>query len=449
MNILLVEDEPMTRVSLTDTLRREGHKVLPCPDGHVATEALATDRYDLMITDLNLPGPDGLALLQQARELSPSPHVIIMTAYASTETAVEALRRGAYDYITKPFQTDEILARVRNLVRLHDVELENTALKQRIARADDDRIVGSSDCMVRLNETIDAIAPGEANVLIQGPSGTGKELVARAVHSRSARHGKPFVAVNCSAIPDTLVESELFGHRKGAFTGADRNHQGYFQRARGGSLFIDEIDDLPLATQVKLLRVIQEREIEPVGGGAAEPIDIRLIAATKQDLKELARQGRFREDLYYRLNVIPLHLPTLAERKEDIPALIEHFAARLGRTGGFTIDSAQYKVMMAYDWPGNVRELGNVVERMLALPGVAVADLIEGQISRGAGSIGLAGSAAVEPGDMSGRSYREFMQQCEQKILRWALDQAGGNISRAAKLLDLPRSTLRSKLEHH
>ncbi len=447
MKILMVEDEPMTRVALTDTLRREGHEVLPCPDGNVAVEALNADSYDLMITDLNLPGPGGLELLQRAKELDPAPHVIIMTAYASTETAVEALRRGAYDYVTKPFQTDEILARVRNLARLHDVERENTELRRRIAVTDEDRIVGTSACMVKLNETIDAIAPGEANVLIQGPSGTGKELVARAVHARSSRSQGPFVAVNCSAIPDTLVESELFGHRKGAFTGADRDHKGYFQRARGGSLFIDEIDDLPLATQVKLLRVIQEREIEPVGGGAAQAIDIRLIAATKQDLKALAGEGRFREDLYYRLNVIPLLLPTLKERKEDIPALIEHFAKRLGQSGAFAIDSAQYKVMMAYDWPGNVRELGNVVERMIALPGVSVADLIDGAINAVGSGLGQDLPPAARA-DLSGRSYRQYMQHCEDQVLQWALGQAQGNISRAAKLLDLPRSTLRSKLEN-
>ena len=445
---MLVEDEPMTRIALADTLRKEGHEVLPCPDGHVATDGLTAERYDLVITDLNLPGPDGLALLQQAKGLRNPPDVIIMTAYASTETAVEALRRGAYDYITKPFQPDEVLARVRNLARLHEVELENTELRRRIAVADEDRIVGASACMVKLNETIDAIAPGEANVLIQGPSGTGKELVARAVHTRSSRCDGPFVAVNCSAIPETLVESELFGHRKGAFTGADRDHRGYFQRARGGSLFIDEIDDLPLATQVKLLRVIQEREIEPVGGGAAQAIDIRLIAATKQDLKALATQGRFREDLYYRLNVIPLRLPTLAERKEDIPALIEHFAGRLGRPGDFNIDSAQYKVMMAYEWPGNVRELGNVVERMIALPNVSVAELIDRPLNGLRGGLESAKLPLAAPTDLAQLGYRDFMQQCEDQLLNWALGEAEGNISLAAKLLDLPRSTLRSKLEN-
>jgi len=447
VRILLVEDERMTRTALTDTLRREGHEVTPCPDGHVAMEALESLEFELVLTDLNLPGPDGMAILDKAGRRTTPPRVMIMTAYASTETAVEALRLGACDYITKPFRTDEVLARVRNIDRLFLVEQENTELRRRITGRDEDRIVGNSPCMIQLNNTIDTIAPGEYNVLIQGPSGTGKELVARAVHARSQRRGGPFVAVNCSAIPETLMESELFGHRKGAFTGADRDHAGFFQRARGGSLFIDEIDDLPLAVQVKLLRVIQEREIEPVGGGAAEAIDFRLIAATKKDLKALAAEGRFREDLYYRLNVIPLKLPTLAERREDIPALIEHFAVKLGQAGHLDIDPAQYRVMMAYDWPGNVRELGNVVERMVALPGISVTDLLEGDLHPQAETPAAADPASPLEGPLGGMSYRDHMQACEDRLLGWALHQADGNISTAARLLDLPRSTLRSKLD--
>ena len=448
MRIMLVEDERMTRVALTGTLRREGHEVTPCPDGHAALAALAGGSFDLVLTDLNLPGPDGLEVLQNARQQHPAPRVIIMTAYASTETAVEALRMGAHDYVTKPFQTDEILTRIRNINLLHEVEKENRRLKARIAGADQRRIIGNSPGIQRLNATIDTIAPGEYNVLIQGPSGTGKELVARAVHDRSSRSEGPFVAVNCSAIPDTLVESELFGYRKGAFTGADRDHRGYFSRAHGGSLFLDEIDDLPLAVQVKLLRVIQEREIEPVGGGAPVQVDFRLISATKKDLKALAAAGEFREDLYYRLNVIPLVLPTLAERKEDIPALVEHFAARHGRQEGFSLTKESYEAMMAYDWPGNVRELGNVVERMLALPDVPVSQLVDGPATRPSDketSTGPAPETLLPDGETL--DYRQYMQECEDRLLQWALDQARGNISTAARILGLPRSTLRSKLE--
>ena len=448
MKILLIEDEHMTRVALTGTLRKEGHDVVPCPDGHVALQALAGGDFDLVLTDLNLPGPNGLEIMKSAMERHPAPRVIIMTAYASTETAVEALRMGAFDYVTKPFQTDEILNRIRNIGLLHQVEQENRQLKASIDRSRQNRIVGNSPAIQGLKATIAAIAPGEYNVLIQGPSGTGKELVARAVHDNSSRRQGPFVAVNCSAIPDSLVESELFGYRKGAFTGADRDHQGYFARAEGGSLFLDEIDDLPLSVQVKLLRVIQEREIEPVGGGASRKVDFRLISATKNDLKTLADQGTFREDLYYRLNVIPLIVPVLAERKEDIPALVEHFVELHGKTQEFKLGRENYEAMMHYSWPGNVRELGNVVERMLALPDVPVSRLLDGLAVNPAGESrqvgGLVDPVVTDPSQID---YREHMQQCEENLLQWALDKADGNITTAARMLGLPRSTLRSKLD--
>ena len=447
MKILLVEDERMTRIALTGTLRKEGHEVTPCADGHSAMEALPRNTFDLLLTDLNLPGPDGLEILQAARGQHPAPRVIIMTAFASTKTAVEALRRGAHDYITKPFQTDEVLSRIRNIGLLYEVEQENRRLKARIDGTAEHRLVGKSPAINHLNATINTIAPGEYNILIQGPSGTGKELVAHAVHDRSNRREGPFVAVNCSAIPDTLMESELFGYRKGAFTGADRDHQGYFARAAGGSLFLDEIDDLPLSVQVKLLRVIQEREIEPVGGGASQKVDFRLIAATKKDLKVLADEGKFREDLYYRLNVIPLVLPTLAERKEDIPDLVDHFVALHGKQQSFNLSKASYEAMMDYDWPGNVRELGNVVERMLAMPDVPVNQLVDGAHSMAPGQ--TPGMLAVLPPAAKVLDYREHMQQCEERLLHWALEQSGGNITTAARLLGLPRSTLRSKLERN
>jgi len=446
MKILLVEDERMTRVALTATLRKEGHTVTPCPDGHTALEALRSGPWDLVLTDLNLPGPGGLDILQEASQAYPAPRVIIMTAYASTETAVQALRMGAYDYITKPFQTDEILARVRNLVVLHDVEQENRDLRARIAAGYENRIVGNSPVMQRLTATIESVAGGEYSVLVQGASGTGKELVARAVHDRSGRRNGPFVAVNCAAIPDSLIESELFGYRKGAFTGADRDHKGYFARANGGSLFLDEVDDLSASVQVKLLRVLQEREVEPVGGGAPQSVDFRLISATKQDLKSLVAAGRFREDLYYRLNVIPLVLPTLAERREDIPALVDHFVTLQGQRNRFTLSAEQFEALTAYDWPGNVRELGNVVERMLALPGVPVQQLVHGTAGADAEA---AGRAPLPPAFPAGGAmdYRQYMQACEDRLFDWALQEVGGNISNAARLLGLPRSTLRSKLE--
>ncbi|MBE0567235.1 MAG: sigma-54-dependent Fis family transcriptional regulator [Krumholzibacteria bacterium] len=440
MRILLIEDERMTRVALAGTLRRAGHEVTACPDGTAGLGELAAAAFDVVLTDLNLPGADGLAILSRARELAPATRVIIMTAYASTETAVAALRNGAFDYLTKPFQPDEMLHRIGHIDRLIAVERENRALKRTIAGLGERCIVGSSPAIQDLKRTIGIIAPGEHNVLIQGPSGTGKELAARAIHDRSPRAAGPFVAINCAAIPETLLESELFGYRRGAFTGAERDHRGYFERARGGSLFVDDIDDMPLTVQVKLLRVIQEREIEPVGAGRAVPIDIRLIAATKLDLAELVAAGRFREDLYYRLNVIPLRLPTLRDRLEDIPALVDHFVARRGRQGTLRLDEESFAALTGHDWPGNVRELENVVERMLALPDVPVRDLFDAPLRRSA-----TGTGAVRDGILP--TYQIFMENCEERLLRDALARAGGNISAAAKLLDLPRSTLRSKLE--
>jgi len=442
MNILMVEDERMTRVALTGTLRKEGHTVTPCPDGHTALAALDGQRFDVVLTDLNLPGPDGLAVLERAVAKHPETKVIIMTAYASTETAVQALRIGAYDYLTKPFQSDEVLARIGHIQQLLTVQEENRTLRRRIADISEPDIVGDSPVMTRLIETIGAVAPGDFNVLISGPSGTGKELVARAIHRRSDRHERPLVAINCAAIPETLLESDLFGYRKGAFTGADRNHDGYIRRAEGGTLFIDDIDDLPPTVQVKLLRVIQEREIEPVGGHGSVPVDFRLICATKMDLQALVAEGKFREDLYYRLNVIPLNLPTLAERKEDIPALVEHFSRRLNPAEPMKLTNEQFTALMSHHWPGNVRELQNVVERMTALPDIPMENLFDGPLARS--SMAPPAPAGHDPTTFSG--YRQYMQKCEDRIVHWALKQAEGNISIAARILGLPRSTLRSKL---
>jgi DNA-binding NtrC family response regulator len=416
--------------------------------------ALDAGSFDLVLTDLNLPGTEGMKILSRVRREDPDAKVIIMTAYASTETAVESLRQGAYDYVIKPFQTDEVLARINRIGELQAVKEEIRLLRQEVAGQRARRIVGNSPGMKQLIKTIETVGPGEFNVLIQGPSGTGKELVARAVHEASMRSDGPFIAVNCTAIPESLIESELFGHRKGAFTGADRDHDGYFTRAHGGSLFLDDIDDLPASVQVKLLRVIQEREIEPVGGDRSIPVDFRLICATKADLLELSDRGDFRADLYYRLNVIPLKLPTLSERKEDIPALVSFFVGQRGGPVDFALTPERFDALMAHDWPGNVRELENVVERMLAMPDVPVVDLFDTVLTGVNGGGRPVERAQVAepsvtdaPGAEFGLSYREYMDACEQKVLQWALAEADNNISVAARLLGLPRSTLRSKLD--
>jgi len=446
MRILLVEDERMTRVALAGTLEREGHLVTACADGTAGLAAIGAGEFDVVLTDLKLPGPGGLDLPREVQNRGGRSTVIIMTAYAATDTAVEALRLGAYDYVSKPFQPDEILTILAHIEQFETVLQENRELKHRIRSLGDDGLVGNSPAMRRLKQTIRAVAPGDHTVLIQGPSGTGKELAARAVHDLSRRGQAPFVAINCTAIPETLLESELFGYKKGAFTGADRDHAGYFERARGGTLFIDDIDDMPLSTQVKLLRVIQEREVHPVGGLRPVPIDIRLMTAAKTDLKELVAAGAFREDLYYRLAVIPLRLPRLRERTEDIPELVRHFVTRHGGDERrIHLDQAQCRLLAAHEWPGNVRELENLVERWLALPDLDLRELLGGRAT-------LAEPAAAgelpSPAPLEGETidYRQYMDLCERRLLDWALARSGGNVTVAARLLRLPRSTLRSKL---
>ena len=446
MRILLIEDERMTRVALTSTLNREGHEVTACADGEAGLEAVARHDYDVVLTDLKLPGAGGLDILRGVQERGSPSKVIIMTAFASTETAVEALRLGAYDYVSKPFQPDEILTILRHIEQLECVVKENQELKVRIRSLGSGAIVGSSPAMRKLKQTIQAVAPGDHTVLIQGPSGTGKEMVARAIHDQSRRNQAPFIAINCTAIPETLLESELFGYKKGAFTGADRDHAGYFERARGGTLFIDDIDDMPASMQVKLLRVIQEREVQPVGGRHALPIDIRLVTATKSDLKERVAASSFREDLFYRLNVIPLRLPLLRERREDIPELIRHFGAKHSDQVTLPkLDPHVYAVLAAHSWPGNVRELENLVVRWLALPGLDIRDLLD--VSAGGAEPLTSTPLAPPPLEGETINYSEFMEACERRLLHWALARSGGSVTTAARLLQLPRSTLRSKLE--
>ena len=446
MKILLVEDERMTRIALGDTLSRQGHQVTACADGDAGLAAVASGGFDVILTDLRLPGADGLEILREAQRCGGRSKVIVMTAFASAESAIQALRLGAYDYVMKPFQPDEILTILGHIDQLESVVRENRELRERIRDLDEGSIVGNSPAIRKLKRTIGAVAPGDHTVLIQGASGTGKELVARAIHEQSRRSQGPFIAINCAAIPETLLESELFGYRKGAFTGADRDHPGYFDRARGGTLFIDDIDDMPLAVQVKLLRVIQEREVQPVGGHQAVPIDIRLVAASKAELKERVAVGTFREDLFYRLNVIPLRLPRLRQRIEDIPELIWHFVSKHGHGAPPPrLGPQEYKALAAYSWPGNVRELENLVERWLALPGLEIRELLDVPASREEPP--SSAPPTPPPLDTEALDYREYMRTCERQLLDWALARSGGSVSVAARLLRLPRSTLRSRLE--
>ncbi len=444
MRILLVEDEKISRITLTDILSGEGYYVIPCETGDEAFALMEKEKFKVIVTDLRLPGKSGMDILKKAKEINKHTSVIIMTAFATVETAVEALKLGAYDYITKPFSPDELLNMLSHINQLNKVVKENKELKKRIKSFEDKKVIGNSLPMKNLLKTIEVVAKQDYSVLIHGESGTGKEMIAKELHRKGDREEKPFIAVNCAAVPKALFESLFFGHVKGAFTGATKNHKGYFERANGGTIFIDEIDDFPLELQVKLLRVIQEREIERVGDNKAIPVDIRIICATKVDLKQMVNDGKFRDDLYYRLNVIPLYIPPLRERKEDIPILVEHFLTKYNADKSVRERIPNFiEQMLKYSWPGNVRELENMVQRIIALPNLTDLNL---SVNRGEENKIIAKN--IENSEFESiLGLKEYLEEKEREIIQKALIKCSNNISNAAKLLKVPRSTLRSKIE--
>ncbi len=447
LKLLLVEDEKITRITLANTLADEGYDVTDCETGEEGINALKNQAFDIVVTDLRLPKIGGLEILEKAKEINPDCKVIVMTAYASVETAIKALKLGAYDYLIKPFSPDKLITTLNHIRNYKEVLDENIRLKQRLHLFENRKIIGANPQMLKLLETVKAVAKNDYTVLIKGESGTGKELIARALHFYSPRVDKEFVPVNCSAIPDTLLESELFGYEKGAFTGANKTHIGVFERADGGTIFLDDIDDFPLHLQVKLLRVLQEKEITRVGGSKPIKINVRVIVATKTDLKKLVDEKKFRQDLFYRLNIIPLEIPALRERKDDIPLLAEHFFIKHGAKEKISLlDEKLLEKMLAYDWPGNVRELENFIERVIALSDIAGWEK-ELFASLEAGKIEVSRDEKIPEREQNYPSYNEFIHEKEIEIFTWALEKAKGNISKAAELLDLPRSTFRSKLE--
>lgn len=366
--ILVVDDEESMRDFLSIMLHREGYHVEVAADGNKALARLKTQDFDLVISDIRMPGATGLELLAYLREHHPETMTIMITAFSTTEEAVDAMKQGAYDYITKPFRIEEIRLIVRNAMERKALRSENRTLRQELGqRYAFGNLVGKSKAMQELFFLIEKVAASKVNVLITGESGTGKELVAKAIHYNSERRDKPFVAVNCGAIPENLLESELFGHEKGAFTGAMQAKSGLFEVANGGTIFLDEIGELPPAMQVKILRVLQEREIRRVGATRDTGIDVRLLAATNKDLEDEVRAARFREDLFYRLNVIRISLPPLRERREDIPLLVSHFIALHSVGRDITVSDSAMRALLDYQWPGNIRELHNVLERCLVL----------------------------------------------------------------------------------
>jgi DNA-binding NtrC family response regulator len=370
-NILVVDDEQTIRDALKMVLEEEGYNTKSAADGKEALKLINETDYDIVITDLKMPEMDGMTLTRQCQQLCPQTSIIIITAHGSLESAIEALRIGAYDYILKPFDFDDVLYKIKRLIRQKELVLENQALRQEVERKYSfSNIVGQSPQMKQIFELIKKVANTKGNVLITGRSGTGKELVARAIHFNSDRSNKPFVAINCGAIVGNLMESEFFGHKKGSFTGAVRDKDGHFKMANGGTLFLDEIGDIPLHLQVKLLRAIEEGEILPVGGNTPIEIDVRIIAATNHNLEDDLEAGTFRDDLYYRLNVVEIKLPSLNERREDIPLLVKHFIdkynAELNRKV-INADNETMRILLNYSWKGGIRELENVIERALIL----------------------------------------------------------------------------------
>jgi DNA-binding NtrC family response regulator len=441
---MLVEDEKITRKTLTDILKKENYDVNSFGDGTEALNELKQNNFDVVITDLRLPGTHGLDILKAAKEINSKTVVIIITAYATVETAIESLKLGAYDYLLKPFSPEQLLSILKHIEQLSKVLNENEKLKSRLELFEKKTIIGSSAKVKAFLDMIKIVAPQDHTILIQGESGTGKELCAITIHNFSLRNDKEFIAINCAVIPETLIESELFGHEKGAFTGAVKKHIGYFEKANGGTLLLDDIDDLPLAMQVKLLRVLQEKEISRVGSTENIPIDVRIVCATKVDLKERVNQKLFREDLYYRLNIIPIVLPPLRERKEDIPELLIHFLKKHGAEEKVQyVDDNIYSILNNYDWPGNVRELENMTERIIALSpnqhlNTTILDplLIHTQKEKKFDN-------PLEEYD----GFDKYILSKEREIIDWALSKSGNNISSAAKFLKIPRTTLRSKMD--
>ncbi|MBV6512425.1 MAG: Regulatory protein AtoC [Ignavibacteriaceae bacterium] len=443
MKLLIIEDEKITRITLANTLRGEGFEVFTAEDGEEGLDIFRKELPDIVITDLRLPKTGGLEILEEIIRTKPDCKVVLITAYATVETAVKALKMGAYDYLTKPFSPEELLSILRNIRQLHFVIKENRELRQRIKQLENRTLVGNSAPVKKLRDVINHIANNDASVLIEGESGTGKELVARMIHLSGNRGKEKFVAVSCSSIPETLLESELFGHEKGAFTGAAKRHIGYFESADKGTLFIDDVDDIPLQLQVKLLRVLQEHTVIRVGGTEPVPFDVRVIAASKTDLRAKADLKEFREDLYYRLNIVTLKVPPLRQRKEDIPELIEHFFRKYNAAEKLAVINDQLlSSLLAHEWPGNVRELENICQRIIVLSNLGSIDPALLDFS--------SPHALPKPnisfnGDFP--SLEEYMEMTEKEVIEQALRQSGNNITRAARLLQIPRTTLNSKLK--
>jgi DNA-binding NtrC family response regulator len=440
--ILVVEDQDSARESLAELLRGEGYEVREAADGNVAKDLINKLDVDVILTDLMMPGADGIEVLKHAREVSPQTLIMLMTAHASVDTAVEALRLGAQDYLLKPLIFEDVMRKVERLISHRKLAWENQILRREVdGHFSPDRPLGRSPAMQEITNMIKKVAPTPTTVLISGESGVGKEVVARTIHANSLSSDSVFLPVNCSAIPENLLESQLFGHMKGSFTGAVNSQEGLFQRARGGTIFLDEIGEMPLSLQPKLLRVLEEKTVLPVGSTTPVKVNVRILAASNRDLKAEVEGSRFREDLYYRLNVFEIVIPPLRKRLEDLPALVEHLIRRHNlemKTNYKGVDSATMRILMSLPWKGNIRELDNVLERAMILGNgewISPADL-PGQQSAGDGEF-----AAVDD------NLTKAVELYEKTHIERILGKTGGDKMRAAQLLGLSLSTLYRKIE--
>ena len=440
-SILIADDERGTREALARFLR-PNYDVTIAEDGQIGMNLLARNNYDLILSDIRMPGADGLTILDAALKKNPAPPVILFTAYGSIEAAVEAMKRGAFDFVTKPVNLDQLEILISRALESGRIKAENSELKKRLdSKFGVENIIGNSAALQQIIENVRQVAPTRATVSITGESGTGKELIAQAVHQLSGRTGR-FVAVHCAALPETLLESELFGHEKGAFTGATEQRKGRFELADGGTLFLDEIGEIPLSTQVKLLRVLETRQFERIGGMETIEVDTRVVTATNRDLSAMVAEGKFREDLFYRLDVVTVHLPPLRERTEDIPPLVNHYLAHFAKENGradLSISESAMSALCSYPWPGNIRELKNCVERMVVLTRGNLIDLdnvpvnIREKITPGITRTLLSSSSCD-------------LERNEKMLISRALEECGGNRTQAAEKLGISRRTLHRKL---
>ena len=448
-DILIVDDERSMREFLGIYLRREGYRIEAASGGNAAIASIKARAFDVIITDLRMQGIDGLTLLAEAKRIRPDTEVIVVTAFSTTETAIAAMKAGAHDYLTKPFKIDEVGLVVDRAMEKRRLSRENVALRDEIkGRYKLDRLLGKSPAMQRVFDILRKVASTRTSVLLIGESGTGKELAAHALHELSPRTDQPFVAINCGAIPESLLESELFGHVRGSFTGANVDKQGLFEAANNGTLLLDEIADLPLAMQVKLLRVLQERKVKPVGGVSEREVDVRIVAATNRDLEAEVEKSTFRQDLYYRLNVIQLRLPPLRERREDLPLLVDHFIRKFSAEHGRNVVGALPEVMsalMLYHFPGNVRELENMIERAVTLSST---DWLNVDAFPN-----LAGLQGAQPSPSAlghlpegGLDLERHLEEYERSILIKVLERTGGNRTEAARLLGVSFRSMRYRL---